>query len=91
VLHRDPRRWSEPLRFRPERFAAASEPDAYVPFSLGPRSCIGRRFATVEATLVLAMICSRVRLTLTPGHRVEPEALVTLRPRFGMSMRVEHR
>lgn len=92
VLHRDARYWSDPLVFDPERFSAARAPQineyVYFPFSGGPRACIGRRFATVEMKLVLALISRRFELHKPPDHPVEPEALVTLRPRFGMPMRV---
>jgi cytochrome P450 len=90
VLHRDPRYWTDPLEYRPARFApnvAAERPShVYVPFGGGPRICIGQHLALVEAVLVLATVASRLRLQLVPGHPVEPEALVTMRPRHGMVM-----
>jgi cytochrome P450 len=95
VLHRDPRYWTDPLTFRPARFApsiAATRPShAYVPFGGGPRVCIGQHLALVEAVLVLATVAQRVRLRLVPGHPVEPEALVTMRPRHGMVMTAQAR
>lgn len=45
----------------------------------------------MEGVLVLATLAQRHRLTLVPGHRVEPEPLVTLRPRYGIRMRLERR
>jgi cytochrome P450 len=90
ILHRDARSWSDPLRFDPERFAPARAPQiseyVYMPFSGGPRACVGRRFATLETKIVLATLVRRLDLDLLPGHPVEPEALVTLRPRYGMPM-----
>ncbi len=87
VLHRDPRYWSSPQEFRPERFAEPVKPShLYLPFGGGERTCIGQHFAMMEATLVLAMLIQSVRLDLVDGFTVEPEALVTLRPRHGMSM-----
>ena len=81
---------TDPLAYRPGRFApdvAASRPShAYVPFGGGPRICIGQHLALVEAVLVLATVVQRVRLHLVPGHPVDPEALVTMRPRHGMLM-----
>lgn len=88
VLHRDERFWEEPERFDPDRFTearSADRPDyAYIPFSGGPRHCVGRHLAMLEAQLVLATIRQRARVTLVEGHPIEPEALVTLRPRHGV-------
>jgi cytochrome P450 len=90
TMHRHVDFWERPEVFDPERFrpeiSAARTPFAYLPFSGGPRQCIGRAFATVETQLVLAVILQRYQLRLTPGHQVEPEALVTLRPRYGLPM-----
>jgi len=93
LLHRHPGFWDSPERFRPERFrpgADAGRPShLYLPFGGGPRICLGKPFALAEATLVLATVLPRVRLRHVPGHVVEPEALVTLRPRNGLLMTVE--
>ncbi|MEU0496631.1 cytochrome P450 [Mycobacterium sp. NPDC006124] len=66
AVHRDPTLWPNPMAFDPDRFA----PDAsagrprwqFVPFSGGPRSCIGQHFALLETTLALATIVSAVRI-----------------------------
>jgi cytochrome P450 len=93
IVHRDPRLWPDPLRFDPERFTAearAARPRfAYFPFGAGARSCIGEPFAWMEGVLLLATIGQRWRLRLLPGHPVEPKALMTLRPRYGMRMVAE--
>ena len=77
VMHRDPRYFAEPERFDPERWSdglASRLPRyAYFPFGGGPRLCIGRSFATMEAILVLAAVAQRVRLEPRPGHRVVVE------------------
>jgi enediyne biosynthesis protein E7 len=90
LLHRDPRYWQEPERYDPGRFApervAARPSHVYLPFGGGPRICVGQHLAMVEAVLVLATLLQRVRLDLVPGFPVEPEALVTMRPRHGMTM-----
>lgn len=95
LLHRNPKLWDRPDRFEPDRFAperaAARHRFAYIPFGAGPRVCIGAAFAMAEAMLILATIAQRYRLILKPGFAVEPQALLTLRPRHGMRMILERR
>ena len=95
VIHRDPRWFSDPLEFRPERwdgdFAKTLPRFAWLPFGGGPRICIGNNFALMEAMLVLASILRRYRLTLAPGARIDPFPSITLRPRYGMPMIVTRR
>lgn len=100
ATHRHPRWWVEPERFDPDRFEpsrvaeekASGRPRfTYFPFSGGPRQCIGDNFAKMEGVLVLAVLLSRYRFRLKPGHVVEEEPLVTLRPKGGMPMLLERR
>ena len=95
LLHRKPSLWENPERFEPERFeperAAARPRFAYIPFGAGPRICIGAAFALTEAVLILATIAQRYRLRLMPDHPIEPQGLITLRPRYGMQMILERR
>jgi cytochrome P450 len=95
LLHRKPQLWDHPDRFDPERFTpervAARPRFAYLPFGAGPRICIGAAFAMTEAILILATIAQRYRLHLKPGHPVEPQGLITLRPRYGLKMSLEPR
>lgn len=90
VTHHDERFFPDPERFDPERFSEENEKHlpkfAYFPFGGGPRICIGNNFAMMEAQLVLATIASRYQLALAPDQKVEPEALITLRPKYGMRM-----
>ena len=95
VVQRDPRFFVNPEQFQPERWAdglAKRLPKyAYFPFGGGPRLCIGQSFALMEATLLLATIAPRFKLTLVPGHRVTPSALFTLRPKDGVRVIVQRR
>ncbi len=93
--HHDPRWYPEPEAFRPERFAPAEEAKlprlAYAPFGAGPRACVGKSFASIEARLILATTAQRLRFTLAPGHRVERAPRITLGTRSGMKMVVHRR
>ena len=95
LIHRNKNLWNNPEQFDPERFSientAARPRYAYLPFGAGPRICIGAAFATTEAVLILATLAQRYRLRLKPGHAVEPQGLITLRPRHGMAMILERR
>jgi cytochrome P450 len=91
-LHRHPAHWPEPLRFDPARFAKSHgerAAGAYMPFGAGNRVCIGRLFAAAEATLALARLVQRYDFFRIDDEPVVPEALVTLRPRGGLRLRVE--
>lgn len=88
VMHRDSRFYDDPDAFRPERWlnglADKLPAGAYFPFGDGPRRCIGQGFAMLEAAIVIATLAQRFQFRLVPGHPVEPEPLITLRPRHGI-------
>ncbi|HXU80302.1 MAG TPA: cytochrome P450 [Polyangia bacterium] len=92
VTHRDPALWPNPEGFDPQRFESTEQPRyAYFPFGGGPHLCIGAGFAMMEAQIVLATVAQHLRLDLLPGHPVEVEPLVTLRPRHGIRMTLHPR
>jgi len=95
VTHRESRFFADPLRFMPERWTDDAKGKltrlAYFPFGAGGRQCIGESFAWMEAVLVMATLAQRWKLRLVPGHRVEPQPLITLRSKYGMRMQVEAR
>ena len=90
LMHRDPRFFADPERFDPERWtpeAIAKRPEcSYFPFGGGPRQCIGEGLAWIIGVLVLAVIGRRWQPKLSPGHKVELEPLISLRPKYGMRM-----
>jgi cytochrome P450 len=95
ITHRDARFFPDPLRFDPERFTPENKARraklTYFPFGAGVRQCIGESFAGMEGTLLLATLAQKWKLKLVPGHPVEPEPLITLRPKYGMQMVLEPR
>jgi cytochrome P450 len=95
ITHRDPRFFPNPLQFDPNRFSveakARRKKFTYFPFGAGPRQCIGEAFAWTEGVLILSTLAQKWKLRLVPGHPVEPQPLITLRPKYGMRMLLEPR
>ena len=95
LLHRHPEFWSEPEQFRPERFEEADAGErhkfAYLPFSVGPRHCIGENIALFEMLVHLCTMTRRFRLRRADRTPIELEAQINLRPRSPLMMTVETR
>jgi cytochrome P450 len=95
LVHRDPRWWTAPSCFDPDRWLAEEQERrpkfAYFPFGGGTRICIGEQFAWTEGILVLATLAQRWRACYEEPLAPEPHPLVTLRPRGGLRMRVRLR
>jgi cytochrome P450 len=94
-IHHNPTVWPDPERFRPERFTreeiAQRSKHAWLPFGAGPRACIGREFALMEAQLALAMLLQRFSLSAVPGRRPTAQARMTLRPEGGVQVYLRRR
>jgi cytochrome P450 len=95
VMHHDPRYYVEPERFNPERWSSEAKSRlprfSYFPFGGGIRGCIGESFAWMEGILVIATIARQWKMRLVSGHSVEVDPAITLRPRYGMRMKLERR
>jgi cytochrome P450 len=87
--------WERPDEFDPDRFgtasAKASLKQAYLPFSLGPRGCVGANFAMQEAVLIIAALLRAFRLLPYPQHVPEAASRLTLRSRNGIKIGIEPR
>ena len=93
VLHRHQRLWRDPDAFDPGRFMPdMPQPPrfSYLPFGAGPRVCVGAQFALTEATLVLAMLLRRFRVTLEAEPPV-PAGVVTTQPERPVPFRLVER
>src|ERR1700691_2993313 len=95
MLHRHPEFWNDPEEFKPERFADVDAKErhrfAYIPFSVGPRHCIGENMAMFEMLVHVNRMSRRFRLKRADDRPIELEAQINLRPRSNLMMTVEVR
>ena len=95
LIHRHRELWSHPDAFDPARFATPagreSMKNAWLPFGLGQRVCIGATFALQEATLLLAMLSQRYRFEPVEGHVPQPVGRITVRSDNGVKLRLYKR
>ena len=93
VMHRHPKYFTNPEAFEPERWTEEFEKQlprgVYIPFGDGPRICIGKGFAQMEAVLLLATIAQRFELNLEPDFPIVPQPSITLRPEYGIKVRLK--
>jgi len=90
-LHRNPKYWEKPNEFIPERWESDIEkrhPFLYIPFSAGPRNCIGQNFAKNEEKVILSKFVKNFRfISLDKEVRLSPELI--LRPVGGIRIKIE--
>jgi cytochrome P450 len=90
AMHRHPRFWDRPDEFSPERWLTPSETPAYMPFGLGARVCIARRFALIESRGALIEVVRRYRLDAA-GAAPKPTRLIMTRPARDIRINVSSR
>ncbi|XP_071181033.1 cytochrome P450 4A4-like isoform X2 [Mytilus edulis] len=94
-VHHNSHVWPEPWEFKPERFEEDKhhemDPYSFVPFSAGPRNCIGQAFAQHEEKVLIARIVNRFEISLDPDHKVEHFMEVVMRAKNGIMVNFKER
>ncbi|XP_023890887.2 cytochrome P450 714C2 isoform X2 [Quercus suber] len=80
-------------KFNPERFAhgivgAGKTPQAYMPFGVGSRVCVGQHFAMTELKVILSLILSKFCFSLSPAYQHSPTFRLVIAPEHGVTLRV---
>jgi cytochrome P450 len=91
VTHHMRELFDNPENFSPQRwFEIHPSQYEYLPFSAGPRFCVGYYFAMMTLKITLAMILQRFRLTVVPNARIDRRVQIVMRPKLGMPMTIHH-
>lgn len=91
-LHHNPQVWEDDMKFDPDRFlpenTAQRDTYAYVPFSAGPRNCLGQNFSMQEMKVILPRILRRFKFELDPTFQLEKAIGLVTRPKNGLKMKI---
>ncbi|WIA43808.1 hypothetical protein OEZ86_010226 [Tetradesmus obliquus] len=97
-IHHSPQVWEDPEAFLPERFpldqpmpTEQNTDYRYIPFSGGPRKCVGDQFALMEAVVALAVLLKRFEFSLVPGQTINMTTGATIHTTDGLYMNVKER
>lgn len=95
-MHHDPALWGDDVNeFKPERFekdqlyGGCKNKMGFLPFGFGGRMCVARYLAMTEYKVVLSLILSRFSLQLSPTYSHAPGYLLSLRPTYGLPLKVQ--
>lgn len=97
LLHHSSQYWPEPEKFDPERFTPEEKSKrpqmCHMPFGWGPRSCVGMRFALMEAKMALIEILRKYELVQTPDTEVPLKTVqgITMTPKNGIYLKIVKR
>mgnify|MGYP001795187741 CR=1 FL=1 len=100
TIQRHPGYWKSPETYDPDRFfpdntdtnvTGISLSSMFLPFSLGPRNCIGQTFAQLEAKVIMARLLQEYKLKVVPGQTLTLIEAVTVRPKEGLMCTISKR
>jgi cytochrome P450 len=94
LVHRDPRHWTRPHAFDPERFSDEraehrSHPYAFAPFGGGRHICVGKRFGQLEIRSTLHQMLRKVRWSVPDDYEMPFQFVPISKPRDGLPLRIE--
>lgn len=92
AMHHDKTLWGDDANmFKPERFmndanGGCNHALGYLPFGFGGRACVGRNLTFLEYKVVLTLLLSRFKFTLSPAYCHAPTIMLSLRPTYGLPL-----
>ncbi|GAV75663.1 p450 domain-containing protein [Cephalotus follicularis] len=92
AIHHSKELWGQNANeFNPDRFATKTFAPGrhFIPFAAGPRNCIGQSFAMMEAKLILSMLISNFRFTISENYRHAPVIVLTIKPKYGVQIKLK--
>jgi cytochrome P450 len=89
LTHHNPYLYPEPHKFLPDRWLTIDPSQyEYLPFSAGPRACIGTIFAMQAMKVAVAMMLQRFRMQIVPGAQIDRAVRVTMKPRRDIPIQI---
>ncbi|XP_047334035.1 cytokinin hydroxylase-like [Impatiens glandulifera] len=91
AIHHSEDLWGKDVNeFKPDRFASKTYSSGrFIPFAAGPRNCVGQSFAMMEAKIILSMLISRFKFTISDNYRHAPVVVLTIKPKYGVQVCLE--